>query len=91
MKCIFHRAGLWISARGALRIAPLPAGLEERPAGLEDKLVKKEGVMVTKEKSKGFVFPFEKLEVWQLAVDLADYILGLLETFPTNKYLRLVG
>lgn len=47
--------------------------------------------MKTEERSRGFVFPFEKLEVWQLAVDLADYILGLLETFPTNKHIRLVG
>ena len=47
--------------------------------------------MTGTEKSRGFVFPFEKLEVWQLAVDLADYILELLENFPTNKYLRLVG
>ena len=47
--------------------------------------------MANDEKGTGFVFPFEKLEVWQLAVDLADYILELLETFPTNKYLRLVG
>lgn len=37
-----------------------------------------------------FVFPFEKLEVWQLAVDLSDYVLGLLERFPANKYIRLV-
>ena len=47
--------------------------------------------MNTKEKGRGFVFPFEKLEVWQLAVDLADYILGLLETFPANKHIRLVS
>ena len=40
---------------------------------------------------KVFEFPFEKLEVWHLAVDLADFILGLLESFPQNKYLRLVG
>lgn len=38
-----------------------------------------------------FVFPFEKLEVWQLAVDLADFVLGLLESFPVNRHLRLVG
>jgi len=38
-----------------------------------------------------YIFPFEKLEVWQLAIDLADYILGLLESFPPNKHLRLVG
>jgi four helix bundle protein len=38
-----------------------------------------------------FKFPFEKLEVWQLAVDLADFILGILDSFPPNRYLRLVG
>ncbi len=38
-----------------------------------------------------FVFPFEKLEVWHLAMDLADYILELLEIFPPHKYLRLVS
>jgi four helix bundle protein len=40
---------------------------------------------------KIFEFPFEKLEVWHLAIDFADFILGLLESFPQNKYLRLVG
>ena len=38
-----------------------------------------------------FTFPFEKLEVWQNAVDLADYVLKLLEGFPHNKHLRLIG
>ena len=38
-----------------------------------------------------FVFPFERLEVWQLAVKFADFILGLLESFPTNKHFRLIG
>ena len=38
-----------------------------------------------------YVFPFEKLEVWQLSVDLADYVLELLEEFPPNKHIRLVG
>jgi four helix bundle protein len=47
--------------------------------------------MKTEEKGRGFVFPFEKLEVWQLAVDLADFVIGLLESFPANKHLRLVG
>ncbi len=42
-------------------------------------------------KKNGFVFPFEKLEIWNLAVDLADFILELLESFPANKYLRLIG
>lgn len=38
-----------------------------------------------------FRFPFEKLEVWHLAVDLAETVLSLLEAFPQNKYSRLVG
>ena len=38
-----------------------------------------------------FKFPFTKLEVWQLAVDLADLVLELLEALPKNKYLRLIG
>jgi len=42
-------------------------------------------------KKDEFVFPFEKLEVWQLSVELADFILDLLECFPPNKYLRLIG
>jgi four helix bundle protein len=37
-----------------------------------------------------FRFPFEKLEVWHLAVDLADYILNILDSLPTNKYSRVV-
>jgi four helix bundle protein len=38
-----------------------------------------------------FVFPFEKIEVWQLSVDLADYIFGLLESFPPNRHFRIIG
>jgi hypothetical protein len=38
-----------------------------------------------------FVFPFEKIEVWQLSVDLADYVIGLLESFPPNKHFRVIG
>lgn len=38
-----------------------------------------------------FTFPFEKLEVWHLAVELSDFILGLLEGIPQNRHLRLVG
>ena len=37
------------------------------------------------------MFPFEKLEVWQLSVDLAEFVLDLLDKFPKNRYLRLVG
>jgi four helix bundle protein len=40
---------------------------------------------------KAFKFPFEKLEVWHLAIDFADFILNLMESFPENKYLRLIG
>ena len=41
--------------------------------------------------SDHFKFPFTKLEVWQLAVDLADTVLELLESLPKNRYLRLIG
>ncbi len=40
---------------------------------------------------KEFVFPFERLEVWQSAVELAEYILTVLESFPRNDHLRLRG
>ena len=38
-----------------------------------------------------YLFPFEKLDVWRLSVDLAEYVLDLLEDFPANKHIRLVG
>ena len=41
--------------------------------------------------SDEFKFPFRKLEVWQLAVDLADLVLKRLEALPKNKYIRLIG
>jgi four helix bundle protein len=37
-----------------------------------------------------FRFPFEKLEVWHLAVDFADYVLNILDSFPPTKYSRIV-
>jgi len=37
----------------------------------------------------GYLFPFEKLDVWQLAVDLAEYVLNLLENLNQNKHMRL--
>jgi len=40
---------------------------------------------------KKFVFPFEKLEVWQLSIEYADFILNLTAQFPPGKFLRLVG
>jgi four helix bundle protein len=42
-------------------------------------------------KEEKYIFPFEKLDVWQMAVDLADYVLGLLENIPFNKHMRLVS
>ena len=38
-----------------------------------------------------FKFPFEKLEIWHLAIDLADFVLKVLESFPKDKYYRLIG
>ncbi|MFC1591448.1 four helix bundle protein [Thermodesulfobacteriota bacterium] len=38
-----------------------------------------------------FVFPFEKLEVWSLAVELADCVIGTLETVSSNRHIRLVS
>jgi four helix bundle protein len=39
----------------------------------------------------GYIFPFEKLEVWNDSVALADLILGLLDRVPPGRYLRLVS
>jgi len=41
--------------------------------------------------SEKYIFPFQKLEVWSLAVELADFVLRLLERFPPGRYVRLVG
>ena len=38
-----------------------------------------------------YVFPFEKLQVWRLSVDLAEFVLDLLDNFPKNRHIRLVG
>jgi four helix bundle protein len=43
------------------------------------------------EEDKRFVFPFEKLDVWNMAVDLAERVLDLLETLLTNKHFRLIS
>jgi four helix bundle protein len=42
-------------------------------------------------RSSTYVFPFEKLDVWQMSVELADYVLGLLDQIPLNKHFRLVS
>ena len=33
-----------------------------------------------------YLFPFEKLDVWQLAIDLAEYVLNLLQELNQNKH-----
>ena len=38
-----------------------------------------------------YVFPFEKLQVWQLSVDLAEFVLYLRDNFPKNQHFRLVA
>jgi len=38
-----------------------------------------------------YAFPFEKLDVWQESLALAEYILGLLERLPSNKHFRLLS
>jgi len=43
------------------------------------------------EKKDEYIFSFEKLEVWQSAVDLADFTLNLMESFPANRCYRIVG
>ena len=46
---------------------------------------------MTEKATRKFIFPFEKLEVWQLAVDLADFVLSLLKNMPANQYIRVIG
>lgn len=38
-----------------------------------------------------YLFPFEKLEVYQLALELAEHVFELLEGLPQNRHLRLIG
>ena len=38
-----------------------------------------------------YVFPFERLEIWQMSVDMAEYVLGLLNRVPLSKHMRLVS
>ena len=42
-------------------------------------------------KLTAYVFPFGKLDVYQMALDLADYVLAVLEGFQPNKHLRLLS
>ena len=38
-----------------------------------------------------YLFPFEKLDVWQLSVELAKTVLGMLEKLPQNRHIRLIS
>ncbi len=38
-----------------------------------------------------YIFQFEKLDVWQLAVNSAEMVLDLLEKLPQNKHIRLIS
>jgi hypothetical protein len=38
-----------------------------------------------------YLFPFEKLDVWNMGINLAEYILDLLENLPQNKHIRLIS
>ena len=58
-----------------------------RSASLEGRIARSRRV----EAWERFVFPFEKLDVWQLSVVFADYILSVLEDFPPNRHIRLVS
>ena len=42
-------------------------------------------------KTELYLFPFEKLDVWQKAIELADDILRLLEPLPLNRHTRLIA
>jgi four helix bundle protein len=38
-----------------------------------------------------YLFPFEKLDVWKMAIELAERVLGLLEQLPQNRRQRLIS
>lgn len=38
-----------------------------------------------------YLFPFEKLDVWSLSIDLAEYVLNNLEKMPQNRHIRLIS
>lgn len=39
----------------------------------------------------GYIFPFEKLEVWQESLALANYVVELLERIPLSTHVRLTS
>ena len=40
---------------------------------------------------KEFIFPFERLEVWELSIELAQYVSGVLEKLLQNRHIRLIS
>ena len=38
-----------------------------------------------------YLFTFEKLDVYQLTVDLSENVLELVEKLPQNKHIRLIS
>jgi len=38
-----------------------------------------------------YLFPFEKLDVWHLSIDLGETVLGFLEKLPQNRHIRLIS
>lgn len=38
-----------------------------------------------------YLLPFEKLDVYQLALDLAEFVLEVLEKLPQNRHIRLIS
>lgn len=43
------------------------------------------------QREPAYIFPFERLDVWQLSTELADFVLGLLNALPANKHFRLIS
>jgi hypothetical protein len=66
--------------------------LTENVGGLRptDNSLQVEGLRL-EEKMNQYIFPFEKLDVWQMSVDLAERVLDLLEQLPQNRHQRLIG
>ena len=42
-------------------------------------------------RSDNYMFPFERLEVWQESIGLATFLLELLERVPMNRHLRIAA
>lgn len=40
---------------------------------------------------KEFIFPFERLDVWELSIELAQHVLGILEQLSQNRHIRLIS